>query len=242
MLALLLPVSIAGSVHKTGIHKWLSWICIGGMCVALIGTSSRGGMLSLIFGYFLVYVVVFPFKYKIQAILTAALLILLLFGLAPEVFTQTYERTAHAYGIRNDLWKLALEVFFQNPFVGIGSGISRTNIGSSAHNSVLTAFLELGVFGGITFVGLMTTIFLRLRQVCFRLQDSDSTSAIARGILVSFVVAIVHSLTEPLLQAEIFDILFWSIVAIGYSLPMDWETILVDTRQADKRIPKFKVS
>ncbi len=54
---------------------------------------------------------------------------------------------------RVQLWSEGLQMLKQSPLLGIGYGQYFEEVGHVAHNSFLHCFVELGLFGGVCFLG-----------------------------------------------------------------------------------------
>jgi len=130
---------------------WLTFL--GTMLYALALTYSRGGLLALLAGMF----VLFQSRYgwwKAGALAGLAVPVLLLaLGGRQTEFT-TCESTSQD---RIQLWSEALMLLAQAPLFGIGRGEFQEEVGLVAHNSYLHCYAELGLLGGTCFLGAFFT-------------------------------------------------------------------------------------
>jgi hypothetical protein len=120
-----------------------------GYCVFL--TQSRGGLIALVSGLLTFFWARFG-RWK-SILLTAALLPAILYFAGDRqsgLLAATLESTGQT---RIQLWAEALDYFKSAPFFGIGHGNYLEEIHHVTHNSFLHCFAELGLFGGVFFLG-----------------------------------------------------------------------------------------
>ncbi len=117
----------------------------------LVLTQSRGGLLALLLGLLAMV------RVRFGTTATVLLGLLLLPGVAyvaagrmTSVGSALEEGTGRS---RLELWSDGLEMFRSSPLVGVGRDQFQEFAGHVAHNSYLHAFSELGVVGGLLFVG-----------------------------------------------------------------------------------------
>lgn len=220
LMVLILPISIMVSNQKRGFRRLVLWLIILVMLIGLLVTSSRGAVAALVFGYLWVYGIELPVKYKIRSALMFLVFLGLVVIVAPQLLEQTYDRIVISAGSRLFIWRSGLELVFENPLFGIGRGMSRNVFTStSVHNSMLNAFLEAGFLGGVSFMLLIGIMYLQMRRNVIQMRLHERLSPVTRAIFTSFVVAVVHSMIEPLFETTTYDILFWTLIAISFTLP-----------------------
>ncbi len=128
-------------------YLWLGPLLLCGYALAL--TQSRSGFLALLAG---VLAYLYSRFGRDRTILLAAAVVPALF----LVFAgrQTNLSTGVNTGqTRIQLWSDGLMLFRQQPLFGIGVDNYARDIGHVAHNSFLHAFTEMGLFGGVLFLG-----------------------------------------------------------------------------------------
>jgi O-antigen ligase len=59
---------------------------------------------------------------------------------------------------RAGLWSDGLQLFKESPLFGVGYMMFSEHVGHVAHNSFLHAYVELGFFGGLMFLGLFAIV------------------------------------------------------------------------------------
>jgi hypothetical protein len=84
---------------------------------------------------------------------------------------------------RMRLWSGSLDAFVSAPVFGIGEGKLAERLGQVAHNSFLHAFAEMGVVGGMLFLG----VFLLVGRGLWRLKAADAQVARARPYILAIV-------------------------------------------------------
>jgi O-antigen ligase len=146
-----------------GLFRIVPLIMLGLFGQALALTHSRGGLLAFL--ACLIVLIYCRFGWKKTFILAALVLPLLFlafggrqtrFNLAdPEDTAQT----------RFEFWSDSLQLLKQAPLFGIGTGGLVDEIYHVAHNSFVHAFAELGLFGGMLFLGVFFTAALTLNRL-----------------------------------------------------------------------------
>jgi O-antigen ligase len=129
-------------------------------------TKSRGGFLAML-GCILAYCWA-RFGWK-KAIPVVAVLLPLMFVLFAGRQTNLDTSKGTGQG-RIQYWGLAVPLFRGSPIFGIGAGMLPEIIGHEAHNSYVTGYVEMGLFGGTLFLGMFAGVFWGLHQLG-RFQD-----------------------------------------------------------------------
>lgn len=146
-----------------GFVRFLFAAPIGFFVYALLLTQSRGGLLALLAacgGLF--YARFGAFKAGILLALTA-----------PAIFALASVRQGDIGGAvtggtgahRAELWSEGLQRIKAAPLFGIGYGKYGEEMGQVAHNSFVEALAELGLIGGVWFLGLFGCLGLSLYQM-----------------------------------------------------------------------------
>jgi len=101
------------------------------------------------------------------------------------------EQGINSVAIRWVLYQEAVAMFMNSPWWGVGAASFGQHSCSGEmgypHSSVLQAFSELGVFGGLLFVGLMLTTFVRIFQKAVNINSTHFTQ-IAQQALAWFMM------------------------------------------------------
>ena len=149
---------------------WLAPIPLFGY--ALMLTHSRGGLFALVAGVLMLLVSRFGGRRAIVLAMVLSPLIVVFGGRQTNIDTSS----GTAQG-RIQLWMDGLMYFFRSPLFGVGPNRFLFHVGQVAHNSYVQAFVELGLFGGILFVGMayyaLWMISLRLVKAGDRIADPE---------------------------------------------------------------------
>jgi O-antigen ligase len=130
---------------------WFGLIALFGYGLAL--TQSRGGFLALLVGLLvLLYARFGMWKAALAGGLAVPIMLFAFAGRQTDISAS--DDTGQS---RVQLWSEALELFKQEPLLGIGQGGFEERVGLVAHNSFLHSFVELGFFGGALFLGAFFT-------------------------------------------------------------------------------------
>lgn len=99
-------------------NRALAFLC----CVSILLTGGRAGIIGILIA-FIFYFLFIQFKMKIKFLILIALLISLVF-ITKDYFILFKRSTDmdEAYAFRNSVWQDALNIFYKNPFWGIGIG------------------------------------------------------------------------------------------------------------------------
>ena len=155
-LSMILVLGIIGCIYfietSSGIGRFLFLAPLGVFLYGLRLTYSRGGLLSLGSGLFVLFGrVKFGWKKAICARRWWQQMRIVLFG---------GRMTSVNLGDRNDtsqhriqLWSQGLDLFRESPLFGVGMNEYAERAGLVAHNSFVHTYAELGFFGGTMFAG-----------------------------------------------------------------------------------------
>jgi hypothetical protein len=165
-LCVLLVVGILLSLYwiterRLGIGRF-AWLgALGLFLYALALTQSRGGFLALLGG--LIVFLRMRFGWLTTLLLCAFLLPLFFVVFAGR--QTAISATAGTGQERIQIWSDGLMLFRDAPVFGVGMDKYEEFVGHVAHNSYLQAFTELGLFGGVLFVGAIVCALGPLRQL-----------------------------------------------------------------------------
>jgi O-antigen ligase len=138
---------------------WLGPLLLFGY--ALFLTRSRGGFLAFLVGV-LVY---FRARFGLaKTLLLSALFVPIVFALfaGRQTALSVHEKTGQS---RIQLWSDALMLFRQNPLFGVGVDHFEKGGGHVVHNSFLHSFTEMGLAGGVLFLGAFAFALLSLYRL-----------------------------------------------------------------------------
>ena len=69
---------------------------------------------------------------------------------------------------RDQRWMIALDYFYENPFLGSGVGMYASSGEEGAHSAILYALSMFGIFGGLFWIYIFWKYFLILKMDCVR--------------------------------------------------------------------------
>lgn len=226
---IIIPLTIGYLIYsRKTLSKYLLSISLVLMFFAITLTLSRGGILALLISMFILLPKVIKPKYLLSvfALISLITIVLLLNPLTFVIIERmaTLDTSGSVYSRINyyfDVWK----AFLDYPFTGVGLGnlsyyskfILGPELSPSAHNIVLGALGELGLFGAIFYL----SIFLYIGRKIFLLYRSEveENLKIFRWCLFSsYIGGMIHTLVEPTMEGLQFSIIFWSITALNFKL------------------------
>jgi O-antigen ligase len=118
---------------------------------ALLLTHSRGGLVSAVAAVLAYVTARFGLRHSLPLV---GILVVLLPAMIPGRQAEfNIDEPEDSFQARMDLWNASLDAFRAEPVLGIGQGKLVDTVGFVAHNSYLHAFAELGLLGGVAFVG-----------------------------------------------------------------------------------------
>lgn len=240
-LVLIVPILIAlftnykSLVIKTVLFSFLTMIIIG-----IVLTFSRAGMAALLLVLALSAVqLLFRRKNRLAAIaysfLIVLLLILVILPFIPKEYWERMQTITDPEEIsiasRIDAWKLALNMMFEHPFVGVGYGIFKYEFLNQALTSsdirtkfvMLHAhnlFLHTGAEDGIFALAFLTLIIfyswrqLRNAKKSFSANNDLLFSGISGGLEISLIGFVAMNMVSWHLDLMIF----WIIVGLSVVL------------------------
>jgi O-antigen ligase len=133
---------------------WRRWLLLMPGSVfgyGLFLTQSRSGFIAVIAGGLTFVGARFGWRMLAAMVFVGAPLLLLpMWGRLASFDLGDPEDT---FQTRLVLWRESFDAFWTSPLMGIGRGKLAESIGHVSHNSYLQAFVELGLFGGLAFLG-----------------------------------------------------------------------------------------
>jgi len=174
IMALSFPLALGFITRLHGLKRALGVLMAAFFVVVIMLTASRGGMLALAVG---TAIFAFSLRGKQFVLVTVALLVAaaIAWREAPATFRErmlTFSTISEDYNFtvytgRKQVWTRGRGYFFEHPFAGVGAenfpvaeGDYAATLGrpakwSAPHNAYLQAFAELGIVGGLLFLGLI---------------------------------------------------------------------------------------
>jgi len=211
----------------------LSILIIG--IIGLIMTYARSGWLSFaISSIFAIGVIIFSWKQS-EALPIAIFILLATILLCPQIYRILYERTFKAptggIKVRIESAQTALDIWCQHFFFGYGPGSYLDAIDDPdvklvgqyhrikerpVHNSFFCTAAELGLFGVISFFGI---IFIAMSQCWKMLRCSDfMIRGLALAVLAGFMAYLVDGLTNMMFRETVPYAQLWTYIALAMAL------------------------
>ncbi|HEX7003911.1 MAG TPA: O-antigen ligase family protein [Trueperaceae bacterium] len=175
-LGLAIPMAWYLFIHNSELPRKFAWlnaalVPLAIFCIAL--TASRGGFLVALAGALAVPLSLI----RMRALLRFAILLFLALSLTglylwlPEGNVARLQSTSEELSQgdlsrRRLIWAAGWEVFWENPWAGVGSGGYRfavaSNYGNSAasHNAFLSILVDLGIVGLLLFTGMLVVAMI----------------------------------------------------------------------------------
>lgn len=222
-LILVLPFIINSVFY---FEKILVKYLIGSICfftiLSLIISGSRGAMLGIIVGYFILLIFILLKKYEMKKILCLTSLLFVSFLVLIFIINQYFPYMVHRnYDMeRIYLWQAAAQMFKDNILLGVGAGNFNynyvnyymnplaTNIHlTSPHNIFLHYFSQRGIIVGIPFVLLFLYQIYSLTKNLF-IQNGNINYFVAAGF-VSVLGMGVHGLFDTQITMRDYALMYW---------------------------------
>lgn len=249
---------IAFSMLLTEKDKWAKragWIGAGGYVLGILACGSRGAMCALVgqMGYWMLYTSKKGTAYFLGCIAVAGFL-----AVAPPEFIDrmatiiekkdggfSAPKVEESKRERQLLWKLAIEVFKDNPVMGVGpqqythhSALALPHLrgaysgkpGLMTHNSWLQILAEYGVIGSFFWIGGYIWAFLSLRRARKVLKDYES-HAWFRSYCLGFEAGMLGSAVAMTFSSfQWLDYIYWQLIwgpaaymiAVDTKARLDW--------------------
>jgi len=204
-----IPLAFLWSMNQ-GRPKWERLYCFGCLMVALAGSmvaSSRGGFLGLMTAFAWI---IWQSPHRVRNTVLAGVLIVPISVWFPgsplRRLTDPSSGDNGGKEARLVAWRAGIRMIEAHPLAGVGLQNFRPEMEryegqgeeviSLAHNTYIELTAELGVFGGLAFVGVFATVFIRLervrrRAVARRCQYLATTALALQAGVLSFVVSAV---------------------------------------------------
>jgi len=185
--ALILVLCMCVSVYALGEERIGRWrrsalIPLALFGYALVLTHSRGGLISAAAAALAFAFAGLGWRNALPITVVLGLVLMAPFwGRQTELNLDDPEDTFQA---RLELWSSSLDVFRTYPLLGLGQGRLSDEIGQVTHNSFLHAFAELGLLGGIVFIG---AFYLAIRGL-WSARPADPDLARMRPCMLATVV------------------------------------------------------
>jgi O-antigen ligase len=220
-----LPILFYLMLQQRGVRKILLGLFLILAVLTIIKAGSRGGILGLLV---IPCYIVLNSRSKIKALVISALILMVLFAVAPEeakerVISMAKPETEYDqnFGNRKQIWQRGLSLVAGSPLVGAGLGNysvadgNLTGIGAwkTAHNSYLQITVELGLFGFGLYVMLTVGTFLKLRFLRMKLAGTEARSS-AAWIVNGAELSILTFMVTSFFLSQAYNPQFYFLIAM----------------------------
>jgi O-antigen ligase len=174
VMAIVFPFALAEGLRAGGRRRVLAFLAAAFLLVVTVKTGSRGGNIALLCGAAM-FVFAFPVGRSVPLMLSLVTSLLVGWFLAPADFRdrmgtvsslhEDYNYTA--YSGRQQIWVRGRQYIAEHPVAGVGAGnfpiaegdfaaaLGQHAKWSTAHNTYIQAFAELGIIGGGIFIAIL---------------------------------------------------------------------------------------
>lgn len=229
------------STSRGKMVKLAAFVSLGTLLAGIVLTGSRGGFVALL----LVLMAIFLRRPSLRLFTVGLLSVSVVAVLAPQGYwdrmktlvTGKEQHLSKSLSNRVRLQRVGIEVFFNNPLIGVGPGnfsqaffihtnpenrpristnLSEGKTFAVAHNMYLEFFAENGLLGGLL---LLSIFFLSIRQ----LLQFDRLTGAARnqiGLGFSLSLALGGMLFAGLFLSQGKNSVLWFMVGIGFAIGM----------------------
>jgi O-antigen ligase len=204
-LVMVIPVTL--------IYKYRIWLAIP-LTFALFFTKSLGA-LTVIPVILLIYFLLDEGAKRKNALLALSGLIIAIAIIAISRFSaqKLHQNPVFSTTMRLDYWKETLKIIAYAPLKGIGPGNFNLAASRYAHNSYLQLWAETGIFGLITFLWLIGTVFSKSLKA---LRESTQKREIA-CLFCASLAFLLHNLVDFSFFLPEVSLIWWAILGLLYS-------------------------
>jgi O-Antigen ligase len=211
----------------------VSLIAAGGAALTIVFTLARGSYVGVGVSLALGVVLILALWGELQVVGGLVVLVLLGALIAPLAAPLLYNRLTvetSTLGARFPIYWVALQVFADHPFFGIGPGnwvwvyppydqdwLLLDWYSNLVHNDILLTAVEVGIFGLVPYVGILLSASWRLFSLARRRRDVAGRLALAA--LVAVICAEVTNQVDPGFHEMSVNLLFWICVSFSVALP-----------------------
>lgn len=234
-LVLLLPLSLSNIFfNRNPLNFLFSSIIILLSLATLVATSSRGGILALLFCIIVLGIFLFRKKMINRNQIGIGMMVAILLGffsfivLPQEVKDKFYQRISfeeeyniygtetswhHKYSSgRTTLWLRVLEIYIDSPVVGYGNAADHNQFDMSTHNDFLKYLFNYGLIGFFVYMLMYIHIFRYIKGILNN-TDDDYSARIYISYLSGFAG---YLMAMGFVNMNIPRLIFWIYTAVVY--------------------------
>ena len=179
-------LSLQMAIEDKG-RKLFKWLITALICVGIFLTGSRGALVALAVGVFVILCPKVLKRLNLKRILIILGVIIAAVIVALSIIPAEYlERMLDINNWMDSsnmrrlaLWENAVDMIIKRPLLGYGLGNTATNLGSSAHNTYLEICAHIGMVGGLLFIATLLVLIFKKGNIYMKaLAASTATWAI----------------------------------------------------------------
>src|SRR5262249_35539576 len=136
---------------------------------------------------------------------------------------------------REQLWKVAVQMFLKHPIVGVGpdgfrnlygeyAGVSQWNKNIYTNNTYLEMFTDLGLLGGVAFLWLACLAIWKAAQNVLR-APVGPLWVVGLGACAALIAFFAHGVLDYFLFATPIYVAFWFTMAVAINWPAAQERV-----------------
>ena len=139
------PLLLVNMLEKNFLRKSIYGVALLTLVYGVFLTESRGALLGLLAGASILMLQKFTKK---TGVIMALVLGVIVWASVPDRMQQLNTEDSSAAS-RVSFWEAGLDLFYENPLMGIGYRQFAQHVGMDAHNTLVSAFTEFGIIGFI---------------------------------------------------------------------------------------------
>jgi len=203
-LIVVLPFLFSAVISEQSgfLRRVLAVGAIGVLGYALVLTQSRGGFVG-----FAALIATYTYRRfgRLSAVAAGVLAVVVMLAAGPSRFQQIDSSEASAQG-RIQSWAAGLQMLKSQPILGVGFGNFGDYNQLTAHNSFVHSFAELGVIGGVCFVGIWYWFFVTTtaaRDIAGAARSRLALDILASGVGVMVCAVFLSRQYSPVLYVPL---------------------------------------
>jgi len=171
------------------LSRALGSVALGIFLWAIILTKSRGGLLCLLLTLFFIFTQTKGKTLRLLSYVCAGVIIMaaIQFGFG-RMGSLMNMQTDKAIMDRVDAWYVAIQMFKQNPFFGVGYDLFMNFFFKATHSSFVQVGAELGFIGLFCWLGLIIFFFKRTRWLIANSSLSPAYTLGMEGTLMAYII------------------------------------------------------
>lgn len=227
LIVAIFPLIMISICEKSKVKKTFYILTTLTVIVTIILTFSRNTWIGFVLGLVLL-IVMYNWRLIFLLLATGGVGFLL-----PSVRRRLLDFKELMHNDRVKLWKMAGKMIKDHPILGVGNGNYYTlygeygkkypelwyneHINFPSHNSYLKVQSELGIVGIVSFVMLIISTIIKIKQFSNRVSDKFYKYFYS-GFFISVIVFLIMNISDNLFFVPKVCMYFWILIAIAQSI------------------------